>query len=294
MSKIIVHYGKKGMHWGVVHSPDKTVSRVKTGVVEGTYSTLAKVRPRENVYTVKRAINKTNLSEKQIANATISNAKITGVLPTDVKALKAIDKVGIDQHKAIKYDNLNDEDIKRFKKYTDAAIYSRNVNGYLAIGTPKEMAEKAANLKASLGKNKIDNQVVYRSCNLKFSTKGLANKLSAQDEAQLAKTFDSMNSNFKNKSVGENRIYSTSTSPSFAIDTWRKVNPTAAKTYNSYLIIDCKKTPGIYADGRTSDGKPLVNSRSNQECILAPNKMVYKKMTYDEERQMFAIYMEAH
>ena len=299
----LVHYGVKGMRWGVIRTKDHTKSfssikklktNVKTGVIESAYTVGAKVRPRENIYTVKRATTKSNHLEKQLVELTLEKVKSTGVLTTDTKTLTTIDKVGIEKHKSMKYSNLNDDDIKRFKKYTDAAVYSRAVNGYLATGTPAEIAEKASKLKESLSKNSINDQVVYRSCNLKFSTKGIASKLDTVDESELSVMFDSMSKNFKNKSVGENRIYSTSTSPSFAIDTWRKVNPTAAKTYNSYLVIDCKGTPGIYADGRTSSGKPLVNTRSNQECILAPNKMVYKKMTYDQERQMFAIYMEAY
>lgn len=289
----LAHYGIKGMRWGVISKPP-TSSSVKTKAVEGAYAIGAKVRPRENIYTIKRAVTKTNKTEKELGMLALDRIKATGLAPTNEQTIKAIDKLGVEKHKSIKYDNLTDDDIKQFKKYTDAAVYSRAVNGYLAIGTPKEIADRANSLKKSLQKNSIDDQVVYRSCNLKFSTKGLSDKLNSHDEKQLSEIFNAMSDNFKNKSVGENRIYSTSTSPSFAIDTWRKVNPTAASTYNSYLIIDCKGTPGVYADARTTKGKALVNTKSNQECILAPNKMVYKKLTFDEERQMFAIYMEAH
>ena len=288
----LTHYGILGMKWGVRRSPEQ-LGRVKQGVVEGAYALGAKANPREHIYSVKRLVNKPNTTQKQLASLEIDKSKMTGLLTTNEEALKAIEKIGIEKHKSVIYNNLNDEDIKRFKKYTDAAIYSRAVNGYLATGTPKEFAEKANELKKSLRKNKIDNQTVYRSCNLKFSTPGVSKKLDTYTEAELSKLFDSMSSNFKNKTITENRIYSTSTSPLFAIDTWRTVNPTAAKTYNSYLIIDCKNTPGVYADARTKSGGKLVNTRSNQECILAPNEIVYKKLTYDKERQMFAIHMEA-
>ena len=113
------------------------------------------------------------------------------------------------------------------------------------------------------------------------------------NEDELKKAFSGFSKNFAGKSLNENRIFSTSTSPLFAIDTWRKVNPTAAKTYNTYLIIKTKNCPGILADGRTNDGKKLVNSRSNQEAILAPNKLTYKKMEFDKERGMFAVTVEA-
>jgi hypothetical protein len=112
-------------------------------------------------------------------------------------------------------------------------------------------------------------------------------------ESELSKVFDSFDKNFKGKSFSENRIYSTSTSPSFAIDTWRKVNPHAAKTYNSYMVIHCKNTPGVLADGRTSNKDKIVNTRSNQEAILAPTKMTYTKLAWDAEREMFVIHLEA-
>ena len=59
------------------------------------------------------------------------------------------------------------------------------------------------------------------------------------------------------------------------------------------MVINCKKCPGVLADGKTSDGKALVNMRSNQEAILAPNKLTYRKMEFDKERGMFAITVDA-
>lgn len=299
------HYGVLGMKWGVrkpigsdglvVNSKDKeSIKKAKQKTVETAYAVGAKLQPREHTYAVKRAINHLSSAEKQLASLEIEKSRTTGLLTSNAKSLKAIEKQGIEKHKEVKYENLDDNDIKQFKKYTDAAVYSRAVNGYLAIGTPKEIAEKAESLKKSLQKNTISDTTVYRSLNLKFSTNGLSKKLDQYGEDELAEIFGSMSKNFTNKITKENRIYSTSTSPLFAIDTWRKVNPTAAKTYNSYLIIDAKGSPGVFADARTKSGKKLVNTRSNQEVILAPNNMKYKKLSWDEERKMFAIHMEAN
>ena len=298
----LIHYGVLGMKWGVRRYQNKDGSLTSAGrmrdslkqkTIETAYGVGAKIRPREAQYKVKRFVNRASADDIYRTKTEELMSRNVGTLTTNEKTLKAIEKVGIEKHKATVYNNLTDSDISNFKKYTDAAIYSRAVNGYLATGSPAEIAEKAAALKASLSKNKIDDQVVYRSCNLKFTTSGLEKKLDTYSTEELSNIFDQMSGQFKGKSFGENRVYSTSTSPLFAIDTWRKVNPTAAKTYNSYLIIDCKGTPGVFADAKTSSGKRLVNTGSNQEVILAPNKMTYKKMTWDADRGMFAIYLEA-
>jgi hypothetical protein len=220
-------------------------------------------------------------------------SKNTGVLPTSKTALKAVETMGIKAHSEKVYDNLDTVDIGRLKTYTDSARYSRGINGYLAIGEPKEFAADAQKLKSTLSKNSVDNLTVYRSCNMKFSIDGISKKLDALDDAQAAAAFSTFSKNFAGKSRSENRVFSTSTSPLFAIDTWRAVNPTAAATYNTYMIIHCKKSPGVLADAKTSDGKALVNTRSNQEAILAPNKLIYRKLEYDAERGMFAITVDA-
>ena len=267
--------------------------RIKTAAIQGAYAIGAKVRPRELGYSVKRTLTRDKQSDHNTRSLVeIASAK-SGVLTTRESDLKQVDRSGIQEHKNAKYDNLDKTDIANFKKYTDAAVYSRAINQHLATGEPPHMADKAKALKESISKNNLDNKTVYRSTNLKFSTDGIAKKLDALGEDDLAKQFASFDKNFKGKSFKENRIYSTSTSPTFAIDTWRKVNPTAAKTYNSYLIINCKKCPGLLADGRTSGGKKLVNTGSNQEAILAPSKMTYQKLAWDDERKMFAITMDA-
>ena len=276
------HYGVKGMQWGVRKKAEKVA-----------YAAAAKINPRESKYRLRKALNNPNSTNKYISDVTVDATLSSGKLPTNPRALKAIETMGIKKHSEVKYDNLTDSDIKHLKVYTDSARYSRAVNTYLAVGDPKAYARESEKLKAVLSKNKISDQVVYRSCNYKFTTNGLGNKLNTFSEQELASMTDKLSRDFSGKSVKENRVFSTSTSPLFAIDTWRKVNPTAASTYNSYMIINCKDTPGVYADAKTSKGKALVNTRSNQECILAPNKLTYKKVTWDEERQMFAIIVEA-
>jgi hypothetical protein len=254
----------------------------------------AKLNPRELKYKVRKMTNKVNDDVKTISDLATQSVKQKGVLPANKNALKSIESVGINAHKSAVYNNLSKNDLENLKTYTDSARYSRSVNGYLAIGEPKEYAKEAAKLKQTLSKNSVDNQTVYRSCNMKFSVNGVAKKLDTMDEKELQKHFSNMSKNFNGKSIKENRVFSTSTSPLFAIDTWREVNPTAAKTYNTYMIINCKKCPGVLADGKTSDGKALVNTRSNQEAILAPNKLTYRKLEFDKERNMFAITVDAN
>ena len=299
----IKHYGVKGMKWGVrkkrepvgnrrkKSSPDvgKTTSKAE----RLAYSMAVKMAPREFKYKVRRFMNKVGDDERALAEYANLKVKNEGVLPTNPKALKAVESKGIEAHKNAVYDNLDSTDIARLKTYTNSARYSRGINGYLAIGEPKAYAKEAAELKETLSKNSLEGHTVYRSCNYKFSINGLAKKLDTMSEEELAETFNKLSKNFSGKTVKENRVFSTSTSPLFAIDTWRSVNPTAAKTYNTYMIINTKKCPGVLADGRTSKGDVLVNTRSNQEAILAPNKLVYRKLEYDKKRKMFAITVDA-
>jgi hypothetical protein len=290
----VYHHGVLGMKWGH-HKTQITnaVNRAGTMAERTAYKVGAKLNPRELKYKVRKVTNKVNDDVKTLANLAVSHTRQTGVLPTNKSALKAIESVGITTHKKTVYNNLNKNDLKNLKTYTDSARYSRSVNGFLAIGDPKSYAHEAEKLKQTLSKNSVDNQTVYRSCNMKFSMNGLAKKVGTMTDEQKQQMFSQMSRNFSGKSAKENRVFSTSTSPLFAIDTWRAVNPTAASTYNTYMIINCKKCPGLLADGRTKDGKALVNTRSNQEAILAPNKLTYRKLEYDKERGMFAITVDA-
>lgn len=288
------HHGVLGMKWGhhkiQNNDPNQHVSKRLERTV---YKIGAKLNPRELKYKVRKVTNKVNDDTKLLSDLTINHVKQTGILPINHNALKAIESVGITDHKNKVYDNLNDSDLQNLKTYTDSARYSRNVNGYLAIGDPKAYAQEAERLKKTLHKNSVDNQVVYRSCNIKFSMNGIAKKVDSMSDQEKEQTFSQLSKNFSGKTANENRVFSTSTSPLFAIDTWRAVNPTAASTYNTYMIINCKKCPGVLADGSTSNGKSLVNTRSNQEAILAPNKLTYRKLEYDKERNMFAITVDA-
>lgn len=287
------HHGIKGMHWGVRRTDEQLGQKITKTVEKAVYRVGAKLNPREASYQLRRVLNNPNATTKLISDSIATLSKSTGVLPTDPKALKAVESVGIIKHKEAKYDNIDPVDVDRLKTYTDSARYSRGVNGYLAIGDPVKYASDATRLKETLGKNQIHDLTVYRSCNLKFSVDGIAKKLNSMSEDELATTIGNMSKNFAGKSRKENRVWSTSTSPLFAIDTWRSVNPTAASTYNTYMIINCKGCNGVLADGRTGTGKALVNTHSNQEAILAPDKLTYRGMTFDKERGMFAITVDA-
>jgi len=288
------HVGVMGMHWGH-HKLQVTISNqhISKRLEKTVYSIGAKINPRELKYKVRKITNKVNDDVKTLADLTHKSIQQSGVMPTNQKALKAIESVGIVNHKNTVYNNLDKNDLKNLKSYTDSARYSRSINGYLAIKDPKSYAKEAEKLKTTLQKNAVDNQTVYRSCNLKFSTNGVAKKLDATNEQEMANMFSALSKNFSGKTLNENRVFSTSTSPLFAVDTWRAVNPTAASTYNTYMVMNCKNCPGVLADGKTNDGKALVNTRSNQEAILAPNKLTYRKLEFDKEREMFAITVDA-
>ncbi len=290
----LYHHGVKGMKWGHHKQQIMTaISKTSSNIEKAAYSAWAKVNPREFKYSVRKAINKVDDNVKLLADLTTQHVRQSGVLPNNHNALKAIESVGIESHKKTVYNNLDKKDLQNLKVYTDSARYSRSVNTYLAVGEPKNYAKEAEKLKQTLSKNSVDNQTVYRSCNIKFSANGIAKKLNMMSEQELQDTFSKMSKNFSGKSPKENRVFSTSTSPLFAIDTWRAVNPTAASTYNTYMVINCKKCPGVLADGKTSNGESLVNTRSNQEAILAPNNLTYRKMEFDKERGMFAITVDA-
>lgn len=310
---VLEHYGVKGMKWGVRRTPEQLgrarssrkekgkkssssrdpLKNPMTAVKSKLFAIGVNFAPRELSYGVKRALSNPSSDDHALAKAAMDSAKKRGVLPNNKKLNDAIEKVGIEKHKEAVYDNLDDVDIDRFKKYTNAAWYSRSINSNLATGKPPEYTQRANELKASLSKNKISDTTLYRSTSLNFSFNGVAKKLESMTEAELAKSFDSFSKNYKGKTFKENRVFSTSTSPNFAIDTWRQVNPNAAANYNTYMIINTKGAPGILADGRTSKGSKLVNTRSNQEGILAPSRMRYESLTYDQARGMFVITVTA-
>lgn len=324
------HYGVKGMKWGVRRYQPYTDSNKRKGdkggvfkgmkdrdtskkvpSIENVKSNLSKgggelgrkvksaafaiganLQPREYSYALKRALNKPNTNVETMADLALKEIKNNKVIPNNKEVTNALEKVGIEKHKSAVYE-MDKNDVRNLKKYTDAAWYSRGINTYLATGEPKDFADKAKDLKTSLNKAKVNDTTVYRSTSLQFSTSGMAKKLETMSEKELAASFNEFSKNFKGKTFKENRVFSTSTSPNFAIDTWREVNPHAAANYNAYMIINTKNTPGVLADGRTSSGGKLVNTRSNQEGILAPTKMRYDGLKFDEERGMFAISVTA-
>lgn len=290
----LYHHGIIGMKWGhhKIQSKDPN-QHISKRLEKTVYSIGAKINPREMKYRIRKTTNRVNNNIKTLADLTTEHVRQTGVLPLNHNALKSIESVGIIAHKNAVYNNLDKNDLTNLKTYTDSARYSRSVNGYLAIGEPKNYANEAEKLKKTLSKNSVDNQTVYRSCNMKFSVNGIAKRMDTMNDSEKEKMFSQLSKNYNGKSTKENRVFSTSTSPLFAIDTWRTVNPTAAKTYNTYMVINCKKCPGLLADGKTNDGKALVNTRSNQEAILAPNKLTYRKLEFDKERGMFAITVDA-
>lgn len=294
------HYGVKGMKWGVrkddrsagTKTRKEAIKEIGLNAKSKVFGVAVKFAPREMTYGLKRALSNPSADDKEIARLGVESALTNGVLPKNKRVMDAIEKTGIEKHKEAVYD-LDKEDLGRLKKYTDAAWYSRSVNSFLATGDPANYADKAHDLKKTLRKSSISDTTVYRSTSLKFSFDGVAKKLDTMTEDELAKSFDSFSKNYKGKTFKENRVFSTSTSPNFAIDTWREVNPNAAASYNTYMVIKTQKTPGLLADGRTSSGGKIVNTRSNQEAILAPTKMRYDSLRYDQERGMFAITVTA-
>ena len=170
----LYHYGVLGMRWGHRKSQVKnTANKIATIAERKAYTVGAKLNPRELKYKIRKTTNKVNDDVRLLSDLTMNHVRQSGVLPANSKALKAIESVGINAHKNAVYDNLNDHDLKNLKTYTDSARYSRSVNGYLAIGEPKDYAVEANKLKTTLRKNSVDNQTVFRSCNFKFSVNGV-------------------------------------------------------------------------------------------------------------------------
>ena len=180
----LCHYGVKGMRWGVIRT-DAQLGRTTSFTERKAYSVGAKVNPRELSYKVRKLTNKTNDDVKLLSEYTLNAIHRDGIIPTNKKALKAIESTGIETHAKAVYNNLSKSDIENLKTYTDSARYSRSVNGYLAIGDPKAYAEEARKLKQTLNKNSVDNVTVYRSCNIKFSVDGISKKLNATDEEEM-------------------------------------------------------------------------------------------------------------
>ena len=138
------------MRWGHRKAPD--LSGIKTRAERTAYSVGANLNPREAKYKVRKIVNRVNDNVESLANLTSMSVKLNGTLPTNQKALKAVESVGINAHKKAVYKNLDHNDLKNLKTYTDSARYSRSVNGFLAIGIPKEYAAEAAKLKKTIQK----------------------------------------------------------------------------------------------------------------------------------------------
>ena len=138
------HHGVLGMKWGHHKAQIKTVaSRTSSSIEKQAYALGAKINPRELKYKVRKVTNRVNDDVKLLSDYTLNAVKQTGVLPTNAKALKSLESVGISTHASKVYDNLDHKDLKNLKVYTDSARYSRSVNGYLAIGEPKSYAGEA-------------------------------------------------------------------------------------------------------------------------------------------------------
>ena len=109
----LYHYGVKGMRWG--HRKAKigsTVSKTSSRAEKAVYSLVAKIKPRELKYKIRKATNKDNDNVKALSDLTNNNMKQTGVLPNDKNALKAIESVGITAHRNVVYNNLERYDLR--------------------------------------------------------------------------------------------------------------------------------------------------------------------------------------
>ena len=140
----LTHFGIKGMHWGHhKRQIESLASRVGTKIERTAYSIGAQINPREFKYKIRKLTNNVNSDVKLLADLTLNHVKQNGILPNNHNALKVIESVGINAHKNSVYNNLDHQDLKNLKTYTDSSRYSRSVNGYLAIGDPKAYAGEA-------------------------------------------------------------------------------------------------------------------------------------------------------
>lgn len=99
------HYGVKGMRWGVrkdkyqngksVNNIKDPLSSTKEKILKVGYSTAVKIAPREVKYKIKRQLNRSTETTKQLSNLSINNAKLKGTLPTSKTIMNAIEKDGI-------------------------------------------------------------------------------------------------------------------------------------------------------------------------------------------------------
>ena len=100
------HFGVKGMRWGHRKAPD--LSGIKTRAEKAAYSVGANLNPREAKYKVRKIVNRVNDNVESLANLTAMSVKVNGTLPTNQKALKADESVGINAHKKAVYKNTKE------------------------------------------------------------------------------------------------------------------------------------------------------------------------------------------
>ena len=133
------HYGVKGMKWGIRkkretagrrrsktqdnNSDSKKQGKTTSFLERKVYGVAVKMAPREFKYKLRRFTNKVTEETNILAEYAKMKVRKEGVLPTNPKALKAVESEGIEKHKKAVYDNLDSTDIKRLKTYKDSASY---------------------------------------------------------------------------------------------------------------------------------------------------------------------------